>query len=207
MAQDLSTQTGIVNAALARLGSTERLTSIDDPTSSSAARARAVWGDLRRMLLSRHPFNFAIQRHLLNEDGDVPVFGWERQYRVPAGYVRWLPPAEGDADFHEGEREGDMILTNRRGPLPVRCIMDMVDVATWSPAFVMAMTVGLAEWLVMGVTESVGMTDRLVEIAERAIKLAKRIDGLETGRRQRGSVVVHSSWLSARSRSFHGRYR
>lgn len=207
MAQDLSTQTGIVNAALARLGSTERLTSIDDPTSNSAGRARAVWGDLRRMLLSRHPFNFAIRRAMLNEDGVVPPFGWQRRFHLPEDCLRWLPPAEGDAGSFDGEREGDFILTNRSAPLPVRYIADMPDVSAWSPSFVMAMTVALAEWLAMGITESVGMTDRLVEIADRAIKLAKRLDGLETGRRQRGSVVVHSSWLTARGRSFHGRYR
>lgn len=204
MVQDATTQTGILNAALARLGSTERLTSIDDPTSNTAARARTIWSDMRRLLLSRHPFNFAIARRLLNESGDIPVCGWERQYRLPEDCLRWLPPAVGDRDYYDGEREGDFILTNRRGELPCRYIADRADVTGWSPSFVMAMTVAIAEWVSMGVTESVGMTDRLVEIADRAIKLAKRLDGLETGRRQRGNVVMASSWLSARNRSFHG---
>lgn len=206
MAEAATSQVGIVNAALARLGSTDRLTSIDD-NHNSAKRAKAAWRDLRRALLIRHPFNFAIGRARLNEDATPPAFGWRARFALPADCVRWLPPAPGDRGYFDGEREGDFILTNARAPLPCRYIRDVEEVPSWSPGFVMAMTIGLAQWISMGITESVGMQDRLDQIADRAIREAKRVDGLETGRRQRGAAMVHSDWLTARNRPNFGRYR
>lgn len=198
-------KTGIYNNAISRLGSTEFETSIDDSTRKTAVRACNLWDDLRRLLLSLHPFNFAIERHRLNESGEVPAFGWERAYRLPQGTLRWLPGTRENDEWFEGEREGDMILTDRAAPIAVRVIMDRPDVTTWSPAFVMAFTLALSEWLSFAVTESMGMTERMMDAAERAVRKAKRMDGLETGRRTRGAATIESTWLKARNRSFYGR--
>jgi hypothetical protein len=118
MPNDAQSSTNILNTALARIGSTERVTSIDDTTSNSAKRANLVWDQLRRALMVRHPWNFAVMRAVLNEAGTTPLFGWKHQYAVPANCLRWLPPAEGEDGYFDGEREGDYILTDREAPLP-----------------------------------------------------------------------------------------
>lgn len=196
-------QTRIVNAALARLGSTERLSSIDD-SSNSARRAKAVWDDMRRALLVRHPFNFAIKRVLLNAAAEAPAFGWDRQFSLPADCLRWLPPAHGSAEWYAGEREGDAILTNAAAPLKFRYIADVAEVPKWSPMFISAATIFIAGWINEGVTQSNTKQQGLDEMADKAIREAKRIDGLETGSTRRGNVVVQSRWLTARNRSTHG---
>ncbi|MDQ9783100.1 hypothetical protein, partial [Serratia marcescens] len=59
----------------------------------------------------------------------------------------------------------------------------------------------LADCMNEGITQSKGIGDRMLELADRAIREAKRIDGLETGTTRRGAVIAHSRWLSARNRS------
>lgn len=196
--------TNILNTALARIGSTERVTSIDDTSSNSAKRAVAYWDQLRRLLLARHPWNFAIKRAELNEAGTAPAFGWERQFAVPGDCVRWLPPTLGDKDYYDGEREGDYILTNAMAPLPVRYIADATDVTKWSAGFVAAMEIALAAYLTSPVTESVALMQYMGNAADDAVRLGKRIDGLETGRTKRQPVRAQSAWLNARNRGSYG---
>ncbi|QNQ09249.1 hypothetical protein [Sphingomonas alpina] len=205
MATPGPTQTRIVNGALAELGSTEKITSIDDPTSNSAKRAFAVWPEVLLDLLSRHPWNFALRRAELNVATATPAFGYERQFQLPSGCVRWLPAARDDDDFEEAEREGNFLLTNA-DTLRIRYIALIDDVTVWPPAFVRAMTLMLAAAMAEGVTQSEGIKDRLAQRAEDQIAKAKRIDGLETGRTRRGRVSVQSSWLQSRNRSAYGRY-
>lgn len=196
--------TNILNTALARIGSTERVTSFDDSTSNSAKRAQMIWDQLRRALLVRHPWNFAVGRETLNEASTVPAFGWLHQYAIPATCLRWLPPAKGDDGYFEGEREGNYILTNRVAPLPVRCIYDITDATKWSAGFVAAMEVALAAFLASPVTESVALAQFLDNVATEAVRVGKRIDGLETGRRTRRPARTESAWLGARNRGSYG---
>lgn len=190
-----SSHTGIVNAALAELGSTEKITSFDDATSGVGRRARALWSDILRELLYQHPWNFAIRRATLNPHGDVPAYGVARQFQLPVDCLRWLP--EGDATARRVEREGDKLLTDA-DTLAIRYIAFLDDPSVWSPLFVRAMTLALAAAMAEGVTQSEGIKDRLAERAEMTLRKAKRADGLESGDRRRGQVQARSDWLTAR---------
>jgi hypothetical protein len=201
------TQTRIVNGALAELGSTERLTSMDDPTSNSAKRAASLWPEVLRDLLSRHPWNFALRRRALNASSEVPSHGWERKFKLPEDCIRWLPGSLTDDDYRDAEREGDYLLSDAEAPLACRYIAYVEDVTVWPPAFVRAMTLLLGAAMAEGVTQSEGIKDRLAERAEAQIRTAKRIDGLETGRTRRSTIApIFSSWLQARNRPARGRY-
>lgn len=197
-----ASQTDIVNAVLARIGSTERVNSIDEPGSNSARRIATQWDLARAYLTSLHPWNHAIRRAMLNASTELPAFGWQYQFRLPNDCLRWLPPAHGDSDYFDGEREGGFILSNMPGPLPVRYIADINTVPDWSPGFVEALITCLAAWSALGVTEGLGISDRMGQAAELAVRKGKRMDGLETGQRRRGAVVGQSSWLSGRNRPF-----
>ncbi|GGO95030.1 hypothetical protein [Stakelama pacifica] len=194
-----TTQTDIVNAALAELGSRDFVTSIDSDR-PVAMRAKRLWSIVLNDLLSQHPWNFALRRAALNADGVNPPYGYARQFRLPSDCLRWLVPVEGRPGFYRGEREGDVILTDAAAPLPVRYIALVDDVTKWPAAFVKAMTLALAEALAEGITQSETIKRDLGNKAEYALRKAKRIDGLETGANQRGSVVAKSDWLAARNR-------
>lgn len=193
-------QTAIVNGALADLGSTTILQSIDD-RGNTAAQARQHWPDVVRELLTAHTWNFAIRRTLLPLQEELPPgLGWKYAYALPVDSMRWLVPNREDADlWFEGEEEGGCILTNREAPLPLRYISAELGmmVSRWSAAFVKAVRSELAARMADAVTQSESITDRARKNADSALKLAKRTDGLQTGRTSRSALTVKSDWLTA----------
>lgn len=206
---ELPSQTSIANNAISRVGSTETVTSIETQT-PTAQRIRGVWPQLRRGMLVQHPFNFAIWRQDLNAAAGAGLPAIDDglfAYRLPADCLRWLPPAAGDRGFFSGELESGFILTGRAAPIRCRYIRDVPDVTRWSAGFVEAFTEALAKWLAQPVTQSATMAQWLHDTTKEAVRLAKRLDGLETGRVQRGQVVRHSDWLTARGRTNMSGYR
>lgn len=192
-------QTGIINDALARLGSLERITSIDG-ASAVARQAKAVWDGELRYLVGDHPWNFAIERALLNESFPAPAHGWLHAYQLPADCFRWLPPDMEDCEhWYEGVEEGGRVLTDAEAPLAVRYISNakLDDWAHWPPAFVKAMTLLLAAALCEAVSGSQSTRDRLLGEADEAVRNAKRRDALASGNRSRRAVTARSNWLSA----------
>ena len=196
-AAPVPSQTRIINAAYAECGSTTRINSINDEL---AFRARDLWDDIVSEYLAEHPWNFQIKRAAVNLTSDVDLTGTEysHAYAVPADCSRWLPPAKEAPNYFRGEIEGRYLLTDRELGGPIRYIRNDVTVSDWSPHFVRAVVLRLAESLADGVTQSEGKKDRLVDKADKALRRAKRIDGLESGNDRRGAVTVNSSWLQAR---------
>lgn len=203
MAIATESHTSIVNAALAELGSTEKLVSFDTDTSASARRAQALWPGILRELLNLHPWNFALRRRMLNPG---ETFADLRHYQLPEDCVRWLPD---DRNGCRGpiEREGNFLLARGDEPLPCRYIAMVDDPALWSPGFVRAMVLHLAAAMAEGVTQSESIKDRLLDRAMGSIRQAKRMDGLETGNTRRQGVTTRSDWLNSRSRAFAWRAR
>lgn len=196
-------QTDIVNGALAELGSTEVLLSIDG-NSNSARRVRQFWPEVLRTMLADHPWNFALKRTYLLEDGTPPDFGFKRRFRLPVDLVRWLPFAEGDDAYRRAEREGSFLLADEPGPMPCRYIAYVDDTSTWPPHFATAMKFALAASLAEGITQSESIKDRMVERMREALSRAKRRDGLETGHSERSRPTVSSRWLRARQGAYLG---
>lgn len=194
-------QTRIVNAALAELGSTTRITSIEDP-GNVALTARTLWPDVLRELLSLHPWNFAIRRKALNAAGEAPDFGYARKFQLPIDCVRWLPAAIGSSDWHACEREGNFLLTDAVAPLNIRYIAYADEPAHWPPPFATAMTLRLAASMAETVTQAEGTKDRLLDRAEAALRKAKRVDGLETGPHRRNRKSFTGGWLDRRNRAY-----
>lgn len=198
------TQTGIVNAALARLGSTRRIQSIDEG-SSIANDALAIWDSTMRTLLAEHPWNWAIGRKTLNA-GAPPAFGFAYGFTLPPDNLRWLPPADDDGpDFYTAREEGGVLLTDHgAAALPVRYISAELGgrVAVWPPYFVEAMTFAIAAELAEPLTQDTSLGDRMADKAEFWLKRAKRRDGLASNGRERNQVTARSSWLEARHRRY-----
>lgn len=197
------TQAGIVNQALAMLGSTARIQSIDDDK-PVARHAKAAWDLQVRELLADHPWNFALARVLLNAAGEVPAFGYDRQFALPADCLRWLPPSVDEAEWFDAVQEGDALLTNEAAPLPVRYISlaQGEQVARWPAHFAMAMAARMALALAEPVTQSESVDGKAEERANAAIRRAKRIDALASGAKQRLSVSRRSRWLQAARQPF-----
>jgi hypothetical protein len=192
-------QTRIVNKALSHLGSTKRITSITDGT-PQAKLADAFWDECRDEVLADHPWNFAIARADLPASANyTPPNEYDFAYELPPGCLRWLPWREDHADYFDGVQEGPYILANADAPIFIRYITRIEDLAKWSPGFMAAMAAKLARYMAKGVTGQSGMIAAMEDLYQDSLSLAKRQDGLATGRRTR-TAEYRSSWLDARNR-------
>lgn len=191
-------QSAIVNQALSRLGSTERISSIDDDK-EVAKHAAAHWDAILRHLAGKHPWNFAITRAEIPTVSTTPAHGWAYAYSLPADCLRFLPPRAGDDTFYECEVEGGEILTDCEAPLPVRFISSALldNTSKWPPYFAEAVEIELAARMCEAVTGASGMQRDLYQMASDSLRDAKRRDGLEGGRAKGAGPIVRSSWLSA----------
>lgn len=198
------TQTDIVNAAAALLGSSSRITNIEG-ADKLAIHARAVWDMTMRTLLADHPWNFAIERAHLNASA-APTFGYERTFAKPATCLRLLPSriTDGSEIYYDGEVEGDYILTDAEAPLAVRFISSRYinDCGRWPPHFAKAAGYALAMDLAEALTGSQGIDSKLTEKADAALRRAKRVDGLETQNGRRGAITRNSRWLGGMAQPF-----
>jgi hypothetical protein len=204
--------TRIANRAFVHLGQNRRINSLDD-TIPAAQLVKAVWDDARDATLSLHPWNFAIKRQMLERDTEKsPEFGWLYQFRLPTDCLRWLPPSIDDPNYIEAVEEDGFLLSNDLGPIPVRFIYRNEDITRWSALFGAVMSYQLALEICESATEQKGLQDRLLEGREDALRKAKMADGLASGQRDRGNVIVQSRINSARyggdgHRSRYVRYR
>lgn len=192
-----SSQTEIINKAVVLLGSSETLSNIDAGTPSSN-NLITLWKIARRSLLALHPWNHAIKRVKLTPETEVPAFGYSKQFALPDDCLRWLPWPTGDQYWFEGEHEGMFILANDSA-IYIRYIVDVEEWAKWPALFVDLMSYQLAYEYCEGKTGLKGLRDRLMVDRDEALRLAKRADGLATGKRDRGTVQSRSRWAGARN--------
>ncbi|WP_414902464.1 hypothetical protein ACMT1E_04340 [Sphingomonas flavalba] len=196
-----ASQTRIVNKALTILGSTSRVLSLTD-NSPAAKVAFRLWDETRDEVLAEHPWNFAVARTDIARSGDhVPATGWSAAFELPADLLRWLPWREDHPDHFAGEQEGQYILANGNGPLFIRYIRRIEDVARWSSGFTAAFTARLGFYMARPITASGTMMDRMERMYDKAMADARRQDGLATGRTAR-TASFRSDWLGARERPY-----
>lgn len=189
-----ASQTRIVNRALTLLGSAQRISNITDP-SGPAVTALALFDDARDATLTEHPWNFAIRRASLAADVDAPEFGYAYAFTLPADYLRWLPWSRDDKAYARAEQEGNVLLADSVGPLNIRYIARIEDVAMWSPGFTEALAWKLATEMEEAITGS--RTNGPGNGYDTALRKAKRSDGLATGDRSR-NLSTTSNWIAAR---------
>ena len=189
-------QTAIVNEALVLLGTSARLTSIDDG-SPLARTFRDVWDMSLDEMCVAHPWNPCIGRREGARSATAPVgTQWAYRFEKPAGMLRWLPWERDAEDWFDGEEEAGFILANDSA-IVIRGVFRIEDVGAWTPGMRAAMAARLAMKTAKAVTGQAAMIDRAQAAFAEAIGTAKREDGLATGQRNR-RAVFRSGWLDAR---------
>lgn len=187
-------RTGTVNLALTRIGTSKRISSLDEGTALANA-AKEVFDPALRSVLVAHPWNFAVTRAQLPAAADPPAFGYAYRYPLPGDCLRWLPPESDEDVYFEGEEEAGDILSDSEAPLPIRYIALVEDAARWSPEFeqVLAYRIGLD--LAYAVT-ALAEVSRLSEDGfSTSLREGKRLDSRRSRRPERHSTNNGFTWL------------
>lgn len=196
----------VVNAALVFLGEAPLISETDDVPAADVVRAQ--WSFVRRAELAAHPWQFATRRVKLGASADVPAFGWERAFPLPADYLRllelpslgwdWVRPIgeepRGVTGVPAFELEGNQVLANVEAPLPCRYVFDQVDHAKWHPLFAEAMAYRFAVILAEPVVQSNTRRETAMFELDRTIARARRVNAIQRPPRLLRDA---SPWLTA----------
>lgn len=192
-------RTAIYSKAMVLLGSSEILLSHDEAI-PSAQSLTALWDIARRSALAMHPWNFAVTRAKLARDTVAPAFGYDYRYAKPGDLIRWLPWDTDDPYYFDGEEEGAYFLSDH-DEIYIRYVAEHIDPSQWSALFVDVMAHTLAVEYCEGKTTLRGLRRDLQEDRANLLTLARKADGLATGKRRRYRRVGSSRWAGARFRN------
>lgn len=145
----------ICNLALARLGDSATVASLDPPEGSAQAEHCARFYPVARdSLLEMHAWRFATRRERLAKLA-TDTWNWAYAYAEPNGALKLLAvlpeSASSDAETQGYESESDtngaaIILTNQEGAT-LRYVACVTDTTVFSPLFVDALAWLLASYL------------------------------------------------------------
>jgi hypothetical protein len=167
----------VCNRALSLLGNAS-VSSLDDGSVEARELAR-VYDGVRRGLLRRGAWSFAIARAELAASAAAPAFGWDAAYPLPSDYVRLVQVGAREGEGIAYHLEGRSILTNEAAPLPVRYVRDETDAATFDAAFCDCLALALAHACCERLTQSRTRKGELAKELDDAWRQAKRVNAVE----------------------------
>lgn len=192
----------IVNRAITKLGGA-RITSFNDNTTEGRA-FKAMYPIVRRSLIRKANWNFAIKRDSIASSVTVPGWGFNIQYPLPADFIRLVqvndfsvPLGLSDSRLMDDapyQLEGGKIITNYPAPLKIRYLADIEDTTKFDSLFVEAFASLLAYEGCETITMNVGKKDRFEREVQRLIMQAAMTDAIENP----PEALHDDSWLESR---------
>lgn len=170
------------------------IVTLDDET-TEARLCKVSFDQVRDAVLEAKAWTFATRRYVLAPSAEAPLFGWGKQFPLPADVLRvlWCDDGSGDRRL-DWAREGQAILADVEA-VHLVAIARVEDAALWSPAFAQAMATRLAAELAVPLSENRSLQADLWTLYERKLKEAATLDGMQ-GRAERfpPSRIARSRW-------------
>lgn len=172
--------TELCNLALAEIGDSYNITSIDE-ISPQAGICKRFYDSTRDALLREHPWSFARARADLARLSTAPLFGWDYQFQLPANFLRLIEFNGLDAWQPEGayELEGGVILTDAAAA-QIIYVKRVTEANLYDALFVEAFTLKLAARICTKLTKDDGLQEGLMRRYRMALGQAKKLDANET---------------------------
>lgn len=169
----------ICNRAIQKLGSSARISALSE-SSANARSMNAAFEPVRRALLRKYTWSFAIARESIAADGDGPLWGDWNRYSLPNDFLRLLRDDESGVRT-DWKIEGQYIVTADESPLEIRYIRDVTDPTEFDTMFVEVFSTALAIATCKEITDSTAMKESLKDDMKTEIADAKKIGAIEKG--------------------------
>lgn len=193
----MASQVQIANRALTKLGQA-RVISLDDDV-KAASTINSMYDTVLDAELREHVWNFAKARVQLPALAGKPVFGFERQFQLPADWLRLLQV--GDTHIHARRCyddlysiEGRALLTNLGAPLRIRYIKRVTDPNVYDALFIEVLACRLAVEACEDLTQSATKFQQVGTLYERALRAAIRANAVE----RPTQAIADDTWLDSR---------
>lgn len=176
-----------------------------DEDTESARQAKGVYEQVVRSELEAHAWFFAKKQAILPQNGEPPLFRFQRAYNLPPDFVRlveledkWVFSVIRGIDVNPippYEMHGRAILTDISAPLRITYLRDVAaDPTLWTPLFANCVSAALAIRLAMPLTKSEGMVSLASKIYGSELTRAKRSNAIQMPPAQ----IPDGSWITAR---------
>lgn len=116
----MPSKTEIANRVLSKVGD-RRVSNIETDSSERAQVINSMWNIVRKNLLQKYPWNFAIKRVQIAADGTAPAWGYAKRYKLPTDFLSLLE-IKGSPEYRI---EDGYILTDVGAPLYILYVRDI----------------------------------------------------------------------------------
>lgn len=183
----MASQVDMANLALGEIGQSP-ITSLDDGT-RAANLCKANFPILLEAMLTDHDWNFAKKRAQLAQEAAAPLFGFSRQFTLPADCA--AARRINQDDKIPWKVEGKSLLTSEAAVnLEYTSYVD--DVNQWSGMFRLGFAKLLASYLAGSLTGDMKKSEALLGQYTKLVFDAKAIDG-QQGSADEGRVTALTS--------------
>lgn len=190
----------IANRALAKLGQS-RIVSLDDP-SKAATTISAMYDTVLDAELRAHLWHFSKARAVLPALAEAPLFGFSKQYQLPADFLRLIEIGGNEVFYrHHARRcqglysiEGRRLLTNLDAPLQIRYVKRVGDPNQFDSTFIEAFAGRLAMEACETLTQSTSKFQVASQLYARALRDAISANAIE----RPSQAVDDDTWLDSR---------
>lgn len=168
-------EVSICNEALALLGQTQVLISLDDPN-KAARLCKQFYDAERNKLLRKHPWSFALRQAKFAQVNGSPLYDYSNIFRLPADCLKFVRPAVAQTPFI---KVGPYLYSNESEFYGLY-VWSISNPADFDVLFVDALAIALAKKLCMPLISNRSRYEELhAEFAE-AIATAKSNNAFET---------------------------
>lgn len=181
----------ICNFALRRCGA-ERINSLADNTKEAIA-CNDAYTICRNALIAEHPWNFATKRVALGLLAGAPLWGFDKQFQLPADCLRVVETEYDEYEGFEYRIEGGILLCNEAS-IKIEYISKNVTEAQFSPKFIEALGWKLAQELSYSLVQSIELMSTIEAKAKLEFANARLMDAQEGSPRQ----LRKSDWTNVR---------
>ena len=187
----MTSKVDIANGALQKLGA-KRIESLtqDHPNARSV---NAAYASVRRAMLRRYNWGFAISRASIAADSDDSLWGGWNRYSLPNDFLKLIRDDE-SGQFVDWKIEGLYILTADASPLEIRYVADIDDPNYYDALFVEAFALKLAIETCEEITQSTSKLAGLQARYEECIAEAK----LEGAIEKPAAEFMEDDWIAVR---------
>lgn len=164
----------ICNSALIKLG-VETITDFED-NNKRASLCNVQYDIIRKKLLRKYHWSFAIKRAALTVDSTAPLFGWDYRFALPSDYLRILQdPYYKDTPYLI---EGGYLLTNE-ATFSIKYVYNITDASLYDSLFVETLATALAIDLCTPLAQSESLKQSLINDFKDLLSDARTINSQE----------------------------
>lgn len=170
----MSSIVDICNRALIRAGAKGKISTLTEDT-PNATLCNILYDPIRKSLLRKHYWNFALEQVELAQLSDAPTFEFDYAYQLPSNCLRVIKLYDYSGPW---KIIGDKVYTNDTQALLVY-LKDFTDTSKFDSLFEECLMLKIAYEICLKLNENDRRAGELKQEFEKSYREAKQVDGME----------------------------